>query len=90
MRYINKYYKSFSIITTHLDTPSLILKPNGAYVKNNYLKYNIMPYGGLLNYGWLDRPLSLSGRIITKSNNKLESNLLDIGDGLMICKNKEE
>ena len=76
--------KSFSIITTHLDTPSLILKPNGAYVKNNYLKYNVMPYGGLLNYGWLDRPLSLSGRIITKSNNKLESQVIDLKKPLLI------
>ena len=64
----------FSIITTHSDTPSLLLKPNGAYNKDNYLKYNIMPYGGLLNYGWLDHPLSLSGRIITKNNNKLNIN----------------
>lgn len=45
---------SFYIITSHSDTPALILKPSGAYICDNYLKYNIMPYGGLLNYGWLD------------------------------------
>ena len=76
--------KIFSIITSHLDTPSLILKPNGAYVKNNYLKYNIMPYGGLLNYGWLDRPLSLAGRIIIKDNNKLESKIIDYKKPILI------
>jgi len=74
----------FSIITSHLDTPSLILKPNGAYIKNNYLKYNIMPYGGLLNYSWLDRPLSLAGRIIIKKKNLLESKIISIKKPMLI------
>ncbi len=69
--------KSFSIITTHSDTPSLLLKPDGNYIKDNYLKHNIMPYGGLLNYGWLDHPLSLAGRIIIKNNNKLYTKIVD-------------
>lgn len=68
---------SFSIITTHSDTPSLMLKPNGAYIKENYLKYNIMPYGGLLNYGWIDQVLSLAGRVVIKKNNKLKTKIID-------------
>ena len=68
----------FSIITTHSDTPSLLLKPNGAYKKENYLKYNVMPYGGLLNYGWLDHPLSLAGRIVIKKDNKLLTKIVDL------------
>lgn len=75
---------SFSVITTHCDTPSLLLKPNGAYVKENYLKYNIMPYGGLLNYGWLDRPLSLAGRIIIKKDNKLITKIVDFKKPMLI------
>lgn len=63
---VTKNAKSFHIITTHSDTPSLLLKPNGENKKNHFLKYNIMPYGGLLHYGWLDHLLTLSGRIITK------------------------
>lgn len=75
---------SFSIITTHCDTPSLILKPNGAYVKENYLKYNIMPYGGLLNYGWLDHPLSLAGRVVVKKDNQLEIKIVDFKKPMLI------
>lgn len=74
----------FLIITTHSDTPSLLLKPNGAYNKDNYLKYNIMPYGGLLNYGWLDHPLSLSGRIIVNKNNKLITKIVDFKKSMLI------
>ena len=76
--------KNFSIITTHSDTPSLFLKPNGSYNIMNYLKYNIMPYGGILNYGWLDHPLSLSGRIIYKKNNLLKSKIIDFKKPMLI------
>ena len=59
---------SFQIITTHSDTPSLLLKNNGVYIKDNYLKHNVMPYGGILNYGFLDTPFSLAGRIFIEKN----------------------
>lgn len=75
---------SFSIITTHCDTPALLLKPNGAFIKNKYLKYNIAPYGGLLNYGWLDHPLSIAGRVIIKKNNRLLSKIIDLKKPFMI------
>lgn len=74
----------FSIITSHTDTPSLLLKPNGNYIKENYLKYNIMPYGGLLNYGWLDHPLSLAGRIIINKEDKLQTKIVDFKKPMLI------
>ncbi len=79
-----KIKESFTIITTHSDTPSLLLKPDGEYIKDNYLKCNIMPYGGLLNYGWLDHTLSLSGRIIIKKDNKLISKIVDFKKPMLI------
>lgn len=74
----------FSIITTHSDVPSLLLKPHGAYVKNKYLKYNIMPYGGILNYGFLDRPFSLAGRVVLKKNDKLKIRIVDLKKPMVI------
>ena len=79
-----KESKIFHIITTHCDTPSLLLKPNGQYIKEKYLQYNIMPYGGLLNYGWIDHPLSLAGRIIIKKDNRLISRVVDFKRPLLI------
>lgn len=70
---------SFKIITSHCDTPSLLLKSDGVYTKNDtYLMHNIIPYGGLLNYGWLDHSLSLAGRITYKDDNKIKSKIIDI------------
>ena len=75
---------AFNIVTTHCDTPSLLLKPKGENVKDGYLKYNIMPYGGLLNYGWLDQPLSLSGRIIYKERGYIKKKIVDFKDMIMV------
>ncbi len=75
---------SFHIITTHIDTPSLLLKPNGSYTSENYLQYNIMPYGGLLNYGWLDKNLSIAGRILIKKGEKWHSEIIDYKDTIAV------
>lgn len=74
----------FHIITTHLDTPALLLKPGGENVKEKFLKYNIMPYGGLLNYGWLDHPLSLAGRVILKHENTIRKEIIDLEDAIAV------
>lgn len=79
-----KKANTFQIITTHSDTPSLLLKPSGNNIKEGYLKHNIMPYGGLLNYGWLDHPLSLSGRVFIKDKNKIISKIIDLKEPALI------
>ena len=63
-----KHTNNFNIICTHGDTPGFYLKPQNEIYEYNYLKLNVAPYGGILNYGWLDRPLSIAGRIICKKN----------------------
>lgn len=75
---------SFSIVASHCDTPALLLKPKGENVKDNYLKYNIMPYGGLLNYGWLDHPLSLAGRVIIKKDNIFIRKIVDFKEPILV------
>lgn len=77
--FIGKNYQNqFSIVTTHSDTPALFLKPIHERYENGYLKLNIAPYGGLLNYGWLDRPLSIAGKIIIQEKNNFTSKIIDL------------
>lgn len=70
--------KSFNITCTHIDTPSLTIKPKNEIYEKNYLKINIMPYGGLLNYAWLDEILSIAGRVIIKSKNTYRKEIIDL------------
>lgn len=80
----NNKNDSFSIITTHTDTPSLLIKPSASYIKEKYLKLNVMPYGGLLNFGWIDHPLSISGRVIIKNSNNLIKKIIDFKEPMII------
>jgi len=72
-----KIKKQFSIVCTHNDTPSFTIKPNPEYYENGYLKLNIAPYGGILNYGFMDRPLGIAGRIILKKNKTFFKKIID-------------
>ena len=49
-----------------------------------YLKLNVMPYGGILNYGWMDRPLSIAGRVILKEGNNYKKRIIDLKEPLCV------
>lgn len=72
-----KINKQFSIICTHNDTPGFSIKPNPEYYENGYLKLNIAPYGGILNYGFMDRPLGIAGRLILKKDKDFIKKIID-------------
>lgn len=74
----------FSITSTHTDSPSFSIKPNADMFDGNYLKLNTSGYGGMLNYTWLDRPLSLSGRTIILKDGVYEKHLINIDKDLLI------
>lgn len=78
------YQNNFNIITTHSDTPALQIKPKNEIYENDYLTLNVSPYGGLLNYGWLDRPLSIAGKIIYKEKKEFKSKIIDFQSPLLV------
>lgn len=50
----------------HTDFPCFKLKPNPEMKQNGYGRINVEPYGGMINYSWLDRPLSVAGKVALK------------------------
>lgn len=80
----HEFNESFNIVATHSDTPAFIIKPNPEYFENGYLKLNIAPYGGILNYGFMDTPLSIAGRIITKNKQEFQKRIIDLKEPLAI------
>lgn len=56
----------FRVIGAHTDSPNLRLKPNFELRNGQQLQLSVEPYGGLLLHTWLDRPLALAGRIVTR------------------------
>lgn len=51
------------LAAAHTDFPCLRLKPQPVMVRDGYISLNIESYGGLVLRTWLDRPLSLAGKV---------------------------
>lgn len=82
--------RGFKIIGAHTDSPSFRIKPCPEITaERNYVKLNTEVYGGPILNTWLDRPLSLAGRVTVKGKNLLypESALVNIKRPIMIIPN---
>lgn len=80
----DNYSNGFNIICTHSDTPGFCLKPISEIYDCDYLKINVVPYGGILNYGWMDRPLSIAGRVIYKEGNRYKKKIIDLKEPVFV------
>lgn len=56
----------FRVVGAHTDSPNLRLKPQPQAGKEGYLQLGVEIYGGVLLYTWLDRDLSIAGRLVVE------------------------
>ena len=83
-----KEAKGFRIFASHSDSPCFKLKENPEVtLENAYVKFNVEKYGGMILSTWLDRPLSVAGRVVVKENGKLITKLVDFEENLCIIPN---
>ena len=80
---------SFRIAASHGDFPGFQIKPNAGLENGGYLQLNTEGYGGAILSTWLDRPLSVAGRVVLKSDDvfKPEVRLLDMKKPVLIIPN---
>ncbi len=76
----------FMMSAAHSDRPTFKMKENGI-LTGNYTRLSVEKYGGMLMAPWLDRPLSLAGRVLVKTEQGVESRLLDIDRDLLMIPN---
>lgn len=79
----------FRIAASHGDFPGFRLKPNAEMEVGGYLQLNTETYGGAILSSWMDRPLSVAGRVVLKSNNvfKPEVRLVDLKRPVLLIPN---
>ncbi len=69
----------FAITASHSDFCALKLKTSLESASDSYTTIPIERYGGMLNYTWFDRPLSIAGRVQVKTESGIKSTLVDLG-----------
>ena len=77
----------FQISAAHSDSPTFKLKDRPIIESNGYLKLNVEAYGGMIDATWLDKPLTLAGRVMVDTGCGIETRLLFIDKDLLIIPN---
>ena len=78
--------KGFMMTASHSDRPTFKVKENGETV-SAYTRLLVERYGGMLIAPWLDRPLSIAGRVLVETENGIESKLVNLDQDLMMIPN---
>ena len=78
--------KCFLLSASHADRPCFKVKENGE-LKGAYTRLAVERYGGMLISPWLDRPLSVAGRVMVETESGIESRLVDIDRDLLLIPN---
>ena len=79
---------SLNITASHTDSPTFKVKPNhNVETAAKTLGMHLEVYGGTIYSSWLDRPLSVAGRVVLKEENKFVTKLVDINRPLCVIPN---
>ena len=78
--------KGFLMSASHSDRPTFKVKEN-AELCGAYTRLAVERYGGMLIAPWLDRPLSVAGRVLVETEDGIESRLVDIDRDLLLIPN---
>ncbi|MCR5642455.1 MAG: M18 family aminopeptidase [Prevotella sp.] len=67
----------FRMICAHCDSPTFRIKPNAEMTcEGGIVKLNTEVYGGPIMSTWFDRPLTIAGRVIVRSDDELNPKTL--------------
>lgn len=78
-------FHGFLMAAAHSDSPTFKVRETAeAASAGNTLRLSVEPYGGGVWRGWLDRPLSVAGRVVIRQGDRLVSCLVNIDRDLLV------
>lgn len=81
-------FVGFQIMASHSDSPVFKIKANAEIeVEKQFVKLNVEKYGGMICAPWMDRPLSVAGRIVVQTEQGIETRLVSVDRDLLIIPN---
>ena len=78
--------KGFMLSASHADRPCFKVKENSE-LTGKYTRLAVERYGGMLMAPWLDRPLSIAGRVLVETDDGVQTKLINIDRDLLLIPN---
>lgn len=81
--------KGFHIAAAHCDSPTFKVKENPEKAVEKYVILNVEKYGGMIFSAWMDRPLSIAGRLAVEDpeTGEIGSRLVNLEQDLCVIPN---
>lgn len=77
--------RGFLIAAGHSDSPALKLRENAELPSpGGAMRLSVEPYGGSIWRSWMDRPLSVAGRITVEAEGRIETRLVQVDRNLLV------
>ena len=81
-------FTGFMISASHSDAPTFRIKENAELNgPEGYVRLNAERYGGMLCAPWLDRPLTVAGRVLVKDGDAIQTKLVYVDKDLLMIPN---
>ena len=78
-------FRGFMIAAGHSDSPTFKVRETAEVPSaGGCLRLSVEPYGGMVMRSWLDRPLSVAGRVVVREEGRLATRLVNVDRDLLI------
>lgn len=77
----------FMMTAAHSDSPTFKIKENAELPGENGVRLSVEGYGGMLCASWMDRPLSIAGRVMVRTEKGVAMRLVDLKEPAALIPN---
>lgn len=77
----------FMVAAAHTDSPTFRVKENASLSVEGYTKLDVNQWGGSIFTTWMDRPLSVAGRVMVETEQGVEGRLINFDRDMMVIPN---
>ena len=86
-RYPADDFCGYMMTAAHGDSPAFKIKENSELDGKDYIRFSTEKYGGMLCSSWMDRPLSVAGRVTLRTADGIEIKNVDLCDPVALIPN---
>ncbi|MBQ6398642.1 MAG: M18 family aminopeptidase [Clostridia bacterium] len=80
-------FAAFRIAAAHSDSPAFKLKRHFEDASGDYVRLNVEKYGGMIMSTWMDRPLSIAGRLAVREGDGITTRLVNLDRDAVLIPN---